>query len=262
MTDSGRQIQSRENPGYRALLALAQSGKARRQTRQTLLEGVHLCQAWTARWGPPPQVFASRAALAHPEIAAWLAQHRIAPTVLADGLLAPLTALQPEVALVAVVSTPAPPLPPQLDQDAVYLDRIQDPGNLGTLLRSCAAAGVHTVITAPQTAAAWAPKVMRAAMGAHCALSLHEAVPWSIVRSRTSARVLGTRITEAESLYRLDLRPPCLWIFGNEGQGLSEELCADVGGWVSIPQAPGVESLNVAAAAAVCLFEQRRQRIA
>jgi TrmH family RNA methyltransferase len=116
------------------------------------------------------------------------------------------------------------------------------------------------VLTAPGTAWCWSPKVLRAGMGAHFALSIHEAVPWSAVRARLRVEPIGTRATRADSLFGADLRAPSLWLLGNEGEGLSAEIAADVSRWLRIPQARGVESLNVAAAAAVCLFEQRRQR--
>jgi TrmH family RNA methyltransferase len=99
-------------------------------------------------------------------------------------------------------------------------------------------------------------------MGAHFHLSIHEAVPWSAVRARLAVEAIGTRAAEAESLFDADLRGGALWLLGNEGEGLSDEIAADVARWVRIPQADGVESMNVAAAAAVCLFEQRRQRAA
>jgi TrmH family RNA methyltransferase len=116
------------------------------------------------------------------------------------------------------------------------------------------------VLTAPGTAWCWSPKVLRAGMGAHFHLSIYEAVPWRTVRSRLAAEPVGTRATDARSLFDADLRAPVLWLLGNEGEGVSSEIAADVGHWIRIPQCEGVESLNVGAAAAICLFEQRRQR--
>ena len=129
-----------------------------------------------------------------------------------------------------------------------------------TLLLTCAAAGVKTVFTAPSTAWCWSPKVLRAGMGAHFHLCIHEAVPWPDVRQRLRIPAIGTRASQAESLYRSELRAPCLWLFGSEGDGICAQVAADTDRWVRIPQAAGVESLNVAAAGALCLFEQRRQR--
>jgi TrmH family RNA methyltransferase len=262
MTALPRRISSRDNAAFRELAELAHSAKARRRVGRSVLEGIHLCQAWLEGNRVPQAVFATEAALAHPEVAPLLARHGLAPTLLAEALFAAVSTVQHGIGLICVVDTPRPGLPVSIDSDAVYLDRLQDPGNVGTMLRNCAAAGVRTVLAAPGTAWCWSPKVLRAAMGAHFQLSIHEAVPWAAVRARLTIDALGTRAHTATSLYDTDLRPPVLWLLGNEGEGLSQEIAADVSRWVRIPLAGGVESMNVAAAAAVCLFEQRRQRLA
>ncbi|MEI7446347.1 MAG: RNA methyltransferase [Burkholderiales bacterium] len=262
MSAGPRRITSRDNAAFRELAELAHSAKERRRVGRSVLEGIHLCEAWLARRGAPHAAFATAGGLVHPEVGPLLARHGLVPTELADELFAAVSTVQHGIGLVFVVDTPRPGLPASIDADAVYLDRIQDPGNVGTLLRSCAAAGVRTVLTAPGTAWCWSPKVLRAGMGAHFHLSIHEAVPWTAVRARLAVEAVGTRVRDAASLYEADLRRPALWLLGNEGEGLSEEIAADVGRWVRIPQAEGVESMNVAAAAAVCLFEQRRQRLA
>jgi TrmH family RNA methyltransferase len=260
MTAPPRRIASRDNATFREVAELAHSARERRRLGRSVLEGVHLCEAWLRRHGAPRLAVATGAGLAHPEVAPLLARHRVVPVELADELFAAVSTLQHGVGIAFVVDTPRPGLPAAIDRDALYLDRVQDPGNVGTLLRSCAAAGVDTVLTAPGTAWCWSPKVLRAGMGAHFHLAIHEAVPWSAVRARLAVEPIGTRALDAPSLFEADLRAPALWLLGNEGEGLSAEIEADVARWLSIPQAPGVESLNVAAAAAVCLFEQRRQR--
>jgi RNA methyltransferase, TrmH family len=260
-----RRITSRDNPLLRDLAELAHSARARRRTRRTFLEGIHLCEAYLARYGVAVPdgghlTVVTDSAQAHPEVRRLLERFRLAPTVLADPLWEVLTTVENGVGLAMAIPTPAPPLPGRLDGDAVYLDRIQDPGNVGTILRTCAAAGVATVLTAPGTAFCWSPKVLRAAMGAHFHLSIHESVPWPELAPRLSVEAVGTRASGSASIYRTDLRDPRLWLFGNEGEGLSAEPARAVGRWLGIPQHPGVESLNVAAAVAVCLFEQLRQR--
>lgn len=260
MSAPRRRISSRDNSTFRELAELAHSARERRRLGRSVLEGVHLCEAWLQRHGPPRAAVATAAGLAHPEVTPLLARYGVAPLELADELFASVSTLQHGIGLAFVVDTPRPGLPASIEHDAIYLDRIQDPGNVGTLLRSGAAAGIGTVLTAPGTAWCWSPKVLRAGMGAHFHLSIHESVPWSALRGRLAVEPLGTRAVGAASLFELDLRAPTLWLLGNEGEGLSAEIAADVSRWVRIPQAPGVESMNVAAAAAVCLFEQRRQR--
>jgi len=161
------------------------------------------------------------------------------------------------------VDTPRPTLPDRLVDDAVYLDRVQDPGNVGTVLRTCAAVGVRRVITSPGTAFCWSPKVLRAAMGAHFHLDIHEGVPPSELLARLAVEAVATTADAPAGLWQADLRGPRVWLLGNEGQGLEAALLAAPGvRRVSIPQSEAVESLNVGVAAAVCLYEQLRQRAA
>jgi TrmH family RNA methyltransferase len=106
----------------------------------------------------------------------------------------------------------------------------------------------------------WSPKVLRAGMGAHFVLNIVENVNLaSLIRSSTIP-VLATSSHVAQSLYDTDLTRPVAWLFGHEGQGVADELMSLATHQVTIPQRPGVESLNVAASAAICFFEQVRQK--
>jgi TrmH family RNA methyltransferase len=260
MTGGARRISSRDNPLYREFVDLSGSARERRRLGRSVLEGIHLCEAYLQRHGAPLSAIVSDSGAEHPEVTELMAQHALVPTIVADPLFASLSTLAQGVGIAFIVETPSPGLPDTIELDAVYFDRLQDPGNVGTLLRTCAAAGVKTVFTAPGTAWCWSPKVLRAGMGAHFHLSIHEAIPWPAVHERLRIEAIGTRASQAESLYRSELRAPCLWLLGSEGEGISAPVAADTDRWVRIPQAAGVESLNVAAAGALCLFEQRRQR--
>jgi TrmH family RNA methyltransferase len=260
MTGAARRISSRDNPLYREFAELSGSARERRRLGRSVLEGIHLCEAFLQRYGAPLASIVSESGETHPEVTALLAQHAVAPVIVADALFASLSTLAQGVGIAFIVATPNPGLPDTIELDAVYLDRLQDPGNVGTLLRTCAAAGVKTVFTAPGTAWCWSPKVLRAGMGAHFHLSIHESIAWPAVRERLRIEAIGTRASQAESLYCSELLAPCLWLLGSEGDGISAPVAADTDRWVRIPQAAGVESLNVAAAGALCLFEQRRQR--
>ncbi|HVL55952.1 MAG TPA: RNA methyltransferase, partial [Burkholderiaceae bacterium] len=256
-----KRITSRDNALYRQVHELAHSARERRKQGRSVIEGVHLCGAYAAAVGAPVQTVVAEGALADAEVAQVLRASEPAPSaVVSDELFRALSTLEQGVSIAFVVSTPRPGLPQTLDRDSVYLDRLQDPGNVGAILRSCAAAGVVDVLTAPQTAWCWSPKVLRAAMGAHFRLRIVESVRFAEVAPRLAIEAVATRAVGAESLWRHDLTAPRLWIFGNEGDGVSDEVAAQVTTWLRIPQQPDVESLNVAAAAAVCLFEQRRQR--
>ena len=255
-----RRIASRDNPSYRDLLLLATSTRERRRRGASLIEGVHLCEAYLDRHGEPRQAVVSDASPAHPEVRALLARLQREPLHLSDALFASISAVEHGVGIAFVVDTPQPALPATIEADCVYLDGLQDPGNVGTILRTCAATGVRRVVTAPGTAWCWSPKVLRAGMGAHFHLDLHESVDWDAFAARLRLPVFGATAEGAQPLYSVDLRPSCAWVFGREGAGLSGQVLEEVALRVAIPQEAAVESLNVGVAAAVCLYEQLRQR--
>ncbi|MGD9944914.1 MAG: TrmH family RNA methyltransferase [Burkholderiaceae bacterium] len=261
--DAG-EIRSAANERYRELIELATSARERKARGLTVIEGVHLLQAWIDRHGAdaaPPRVFVPRRAGQRAEIQALLERLAQPPLWLDDKLFARASQVEHGDGPIAIVATPRPPLPERLDDDAVYLDRLQDPGNVGSILRTCAAAGVGRVITAPGTAFCWSPKVLRAGMGAHFHLDIHEGVPPDELLQRCALSVRATEAAAGLTIYRADLRPPALWLFGNEGQGLAAAFAAAPGiERLAIPQQPSTESLNVGVAAAVCLYEQWRQR--
>lgn len=255
-----KRIESRDNPLYRELLQVAQSARERRKLGAALIEGIHLCQAFLDRFGPPREAVIAQDAVDHPEVRAIIARLQRAPALLAPSLFRALSEVASGVGVAFLVGTPAPELPPLIDHDAVYLDRLQDPGNVGTILRTCAAVGIARVITAPGSAMCWAPKVMRAAMGAHFHLDIHESVVWSELLPRVRVQLRATVARDATLLYDADLRSPGLWLMGQEGEGLSAQILAADVLRIGIPQSAAVESLNVGVAAAVCLYEQLRQR--
>jgi TrmH family RNA methyltransferase len=139
------------------------------------------------------------------------------------------------------------------------LEDLQDPGNLGSILRSCAAAGIRHVLLSKGSVHAWSPRVLRAGMGAHFALSIHERADLVAAARKFPGRLIATRAGAPQAVFDADLRGSVGLMFGNEGAGLSAELLATAHAVVSIPMPGTAESLNVAAAAAVCLFERVRQ---
>jgi TrmH family RNA methyltransferase len=140
------------------------------------------------------------------------------------------------------------------------LDNLQDPGNLGSILRSAAAAGIEYVFCSKGTAFAWSPKVLRAGMGAHFGLKILENVDLADLIGAAKIPVLATSSHVPERVYDMDLSQPVAWLFGHEGQGVSHDLLELATYRVSIPHLGTMESLNVAACAAICLFEQVRQK--
>jgi TrmH family RNA methyltransferase len=161
---------------------------------------------------------------------------------------------------VFVIDTPQPQLPKYLSTSAVLLDGVQDPGNVGSILRSAGAAGIKQVWCSPGTAFCWSPKVLRAAMGAHFVLEIFENADLPALVRDAKVPVLATSGYAAECLYDVELAGPVAWVLGHEGQGVSDALLNLASRRVAVPHAGQVESLNVAACAAVCFFEQLRQQ--
>jgi TrmH family RNA methyltransferase len=181
-------------------------------------------------------------------------------TALPDALFGAVSQVEHGVNLLFLVETPSPVKPQALTVSAVLLDGVQDPGNVGSILRSAGAAGITQVFCSAGTAFCWSPKVLRAAMGAHFVLEIFENVDLAALIDASSISVLAMSGYAEQKLYEVDLRGPVAWLLGHEGQGVASDLMARATHRVVIPHAGQVESLNVAAAAAVCFFEQLRQR--
>jgi RNA methyltransferase, TrmH family len=253
------EISSAGNPRYRVLVRLLQSGRERRKAGLTVLDGVHLVDAYRRQGGVPEELVVSRSALQDREVQILVTGHAARTCVLTDALFLRLSTLATPTGLMALVRVPAAAAPGGEVGPCVVLDGIQDPGNLGSVLRSAAAAGMRDVLLTAGCAQAWSPRVLRAGMGAHFSLRLYEQCNVAAFASRYRGRLLATARAAARSLYASDLRGDVGLMFGNEGAGLSAELLDLADDTIAIPMPGAIESLNVAAAAAVCLFERVRQ---
>jgi len=256
-----KHLTSRDNPLFKRLKALSAGPQHQRRAGVMLLEGAHLAQACLAAGVEPEHCVVSDTGLDHAEIAALVA--RIDPAhivVLPHALFEQISTLVNGVGILLVAPLPQHTLPPRLVGDCVVLDGVQDAGNVGSILRSAAAANIRAVYCISGTAFAWAPKVVRAGMGAHFLLDIVEGLDPQTLIERLDVPIAITDSHGAAAVFDSDLRAPLAWVFGNEGAGVSAPWRAAATQRVTIPQPGGVESLNVAAAAAVCLFEQVRQR--
>lgn len=259
-----KDIASRDNPDYRLLLRVLAGrrppGERSDSRPRIALEGVHLCQSWLAFAGQPELAFFDAERLAHPELAALLHAvesprvRRCAPALLRDA-----SQVVHGQGVIFIGRAPQAPAPPRIRENCLWLDRIQDPGNLGTLLRTAAAAGIGQVYASKGCVAAWSPKVLRSAQGAHFALGIHEGQDLHALRERLDIPMLVTALEDAVSLHEAELPRAAAWVFGNEGRGVASALIGGADLRLRIPQSPAVESLNVAVAAGICLFEQLRQ---
>ncbi len=257
-------IQSRDNPLVKRIHALSTSGRERRKTGLTVLDGAHLISAALDAGIALTQLVVSDSGLVREEHQALIARVGAQCPVanLPDALFSHVSAVDTPSGLLALVLMPTPELPADIGKDSlIVLDAVQDAGNLGTLLRTAAAAGIGMALLTEGCAQAWSPRVLRAGMGAHFQMQVFERVDavsaLAGYSGRIAATVLGAR---SQSLFELDLAGATAWLFGAEGQGVSDTLQALATTHVHIPMPGQVESLNVAAAAAICLFEQVRQR--
>jgi len=254
-------IQSKENPRLRHVRGLTQQSSQRRKSLQTVLEGVHLLDAYQKAGQQPDSIWLTQTALVHPEVVQLLSHWPdIACFVLPDALYHDLRSLGDGVDILAVIDQQPAVLSDQLYEDLLILENVQDAGNVGTLLRTAAAAGVRRVICTSGTASVWSPRVLRAGMGAHFGMQISEHVELAALLPRLGIPLYATSSHAEHCLYQLDLQRPVAWLMGNEGQGATE-LALQHAKTVSIPQPGGQESLNVAVAGAVCLFEMVRQRL-
>lgn len=246
-------ITSRDNPLVKSIRRLAQDSSAYRKAGQFWLEGDHLCRAAVQRGVRPLQMVLTESFWQEQGIE-WAA-HGDQVIVMPDVLFATLSGLESPARMGFVVawSDQAEVLP---DASTVILDRLQDAGNVGAILRCASAFGYRQVLAIKGTAALWSPKVLRAGMGAHFGLHLVESASEADVAALT-VPVLTTSSHGGAFLHDLlkggRLQPQCAWLFGHEGQGVSEALMSRAGQKVRIAQPGGEESLNVATAAAICL---------
>jgi TrmH family RNA methyltransferase len=253
-------IQSRDNALFKQLKKLAESGRERRKSGLTLLDGVHLVQAYEDAFGRLDTLVVAESSVSSGEVADYATGRDT--VVLADALMRDLGLVDTPSGLLAAAPIPSAPQAFRVDHDAILLDGVQDPGNLGTLLRTAAAAGIRQAALSPGCASAWAPKVLRAGQGAHFALSIHEDVDLMATMVGYEGTTAVTCLDGATSLYEASWSGPLAWVFGAEGQGVSPPLIKAAALRIRIPMPGQVESLNVAAAAAVCLFEAVRRRLA
>jgi len=259
-----KRIQSARNETWQHLVRLAQGKGVRGKSgasKQVLLEGLHLCQEWLRHRGQPVlAVFDEQRLEQHPPLQAL--QHALVDTpvlLCPSNLINKLSQVPAPQGVFFCVTIEPPVLPAELVGNSLWLDRVQDPGNVGTLLRTAAAVGIQQIFSSPGCADLWSAKVLRAAQGAHFALNLFEHMDLMGLRSRLSQPLLASSLTGADNLYTTRLPPVCAWVFGNEGQGVCPELLVQADQRIFIPQSAAVQSLNVAVAAGVCLFEQYRQ---
>lgn len=255
-------ITSTDNIQVKYLRHLLVDRRFRHKNQRFVIEGVHLLQSALLSQRLPEKVFVPESRIENAEIQACLKQipeHSV--VVISDKVARQIASLSNGCDVFSQMTLPHANVLPN-DVDCVVLENVQDPGNVGTILRTAAATGISHMVLDSQCADVWSPKVLRSAMGAHFLLRISSNVRLIDFLRKFSGRVYVTTLSTSwvKNLYELDLTHTSAWVFGNEGAGVSQEIAACAPFGVRIPMIGKTESLNVAMAASVCLFEQMRQR--
>ena len=249
-------LSSKDNPKVRHWRKLSEDPRYRRTQKRALIEGPHLLQAALQHGLKPLNVLATEKGGAHPEIRKLLQQSERRPVVLTEAVFRSITDAESPQGVAAEIEIPAPAGGQGIP--AVFLESVQDPANVGAILRTAAAFGVRRVVLDAACADPWSPKALRAGMGGHFALVVAETKDLSAELERFSGTVVCTVVREGTPLAEARLNGSLGWVFGGEGRGLTEAVLSKARLKVTVPMAPGSESLNVAAAVAVCLYEASR----
>jgi RNA methyltransferase, TrmH family len=254
-------LRSRDNPRVRHWHALAHDGRARRQSGRALLEGTHLLGALLGSGGRPVSLLVSETGRDNSEIAALVRRAGAEPALLTDSLFRWVVDVATPAGIAAEIEIPGP-VPDAAEGDCVFLEAIQDAGNVGAILRSAAAFGVRTGVLDGHCADPWSPKVLRAAMGAHFSLSIQRSGDLAAAVVAFGGTTVCAAAHGGRALVEIDLGERVGWILGAEGQGVSAALRSLAAQSATIGLAPRTESLNVAAAAAIFFYERARRAAA
>jgi TrmH family RNA methyltransferase len=250
-------LTSRDNPKVRRWAKLATDARYRRSEKRALIEGPHLLAAALQHGHKPLAVLATEEGATHAEIGALIRDSGVRPVVLAKGVFRSVVHAETPQGVAAEIAIPGPRA--NEGRITVFLEGVQDPSNVGAIVRSAAAFGTGRIVLDRGCADAWSPKALRAGMGGHFALAIEEKAGFGAQLNAFEGHLLCTVPRGGMLIEEADLTGPVGWIFGGEGRGLSEETLRKVPLRVSVPMAEGSESLNVAAAAAICLYETFRR---
>ena len=255
---SFKHITSRDNPIFKYQKKLADNARERRAEGKTLLDGVHLIESYCAVFGDPELIIIPEGKSSLE--ATQLLQHleHVSTMMLPTLMFAELTPVASSTGILAVIKTPQVATP-EVVKFALMLEDIQDTGNLGSMLRTALGAGVDAVYLSKGCTDAWSPKALRGGQGAQFYVPMIEGVDMVSAMQDFAGNTFATTMI-GESLYAQNFTKPSAFVIGNEGAGLSNKALQAASHQISIPMHPQLESLNAAAAAAVCLFECARQQ--
>jgi len=252
-------ITSSQNPKLKLVRALMGRPKERREANAFVVEGVRLIEeAIKAGWTFQFVLYSDGLNERGQDLLKVLIAHRVEVDEVAGDLLQKLSDTETPQGILAVLEFTDLPIPDSLNFILIP-DQIRDPGNLGTLIRTAAAAGAQAIFLPDETADAFAPKVVRAGMGAHFCLPIH-VLTWDEIRENTKDLQVYLADMDGQPCWESDLRKPLALIVGSEAEGASEEGRKLATQKICLPMAGNVESLNAGVAGSVLMFEIVRQR--
>ena len=248
-------LTSRDNPRVRRWRELARDARERRKQKRAIIEGANLVSAFLQSGGTAQALMLSKTGSAREEFLALVARSGKTALVLSDAVFRSIAEVEMPSGIAAEI--PISPGAASLGgaRSCVFLEGVQDAGNVGTILRSACAFGILHAVLGQGCADAWSPKVLRAAAGAHFSMEIAEGADLLAAMAAFGGKTLCTVPRGGIAISRADLSGRIGWIFGTEGQGVSEMLAARATLKVSIPMRGPAESLNVAAAAAICFHQ-------
>ncbi|HVY07586.1 MAG TPA: RNA methyltransferase [Burkholderiales bacterium] len=252
-------ISSRQNAHFKLARKLVESSRERSKAGRVVLDGTRLIGSYASQFGlDEVEILVSEDGSHQEQIQQIAARATKRVYVFDNSLFAEISNVESPEGITAIA--PIPNVPPRRPDDfRILIDGVQDPGNLGGLLRTAAAAGATSALLTKECADAWSPKSLRGGMGAQFVLPLHEDADARSALADFRGSIIATSPRATKSIYEIDLTNPLVMIFGSEGRGLTGEVQQLATELVYLPMVQGIESLNVAAAAAVCCFERLRQ---
>lgn len=254
-----KQVSSKDNVLYKSIRRLTRSSRARREEGRIVLDGIHLVRAYLERFGTAGvEVVVRKSAATHTEVLGLL-ERTTTTLMLTDTLFDQLTTVESSVGILALAPIPTVSPPSGGPGFEVLLDGVQDPGNVGSILRSAAAAGARQAHLSADCADPWSPKSLRGGMGAQLLLAVRQHEKLAMAAHNFDARLIACTAHATMSVFEADLTGQVAFIVGGEGGGISPELLATAQQEIRVPMCPGVESLNVGAAAAICFYEWVRR---
>jgi TrmH family RNA methyltransferase len=255
-------ITSEHNPLLKLARRLVESPRERRKHNKTVLDGAHLLQAYADRFGlDQVSIIVSDAGLQSAEIRDLL-RKRVGGRLLnvPDPLLASLSPVETPTGILAVIDIPRVERKIRAREEFwILLDGIQDPGNIGSIVRTAAASGATRAVMSPTCADAWSPKCLRGGMGAQFVMPIADhADLWKTLET-FKGKIYATATRTGSALFDVALGGDCAVLFGGEGAGLNKDLLTQADSTLRIPIANEIESLNVAACVAMVCYERMRQ---